>query len=189
LTTIFTTVTAVTEFKNVSHQWKALGYPSADALMPPVLELLNGFPGLATRWCCQGHRPFDDFYIMFGATAEGYAILVELYLRLKERLAGLEDFFPRGNTPGMVYKNDLELKMTTRLNNPSSDLPDRAFNVFILAVNNVADEVSRVNLVNHLLAALQEMNPNATVVPAPARLPKHQRQSVGRKIKTFFSKR
>lgn len=42
----------------------SINYEEIDVLMRPIIEILNKY-GVTTKFCCQGHKDYDQVYIMF----------------------------------------------------------------------------------------------------------------------------
>ena len=66
------------EFK----EFKGNGFPNCDPLMIPIITKLNMLGGIATRYCCQGHKVeggFSDTYIMLVITQDKLPLLMRLF--------------------------------------------------------------------------------------------------------------
>jgi hypothetical protein len=105
--TVFSTAEQVETLKQRALDWEQDGFPGIDEKFKVSMPLLNRLPHVAPVYSCTGHvvrevetkrTKRSDFYIIFAATEEGFAILSQLYLNLQKRLI---DSYTRRH---LVYK-------------------------------------------------------------------------------------
>ena len=75
--------------KSKFKEFKGNGFPNCDPLMIPIITKLNMLGGIATRFCCQGHKVeggFSDTYIMLVITEDKLRLLMRLYAMLNNTI-------------------------------------------------------------------------------------------------------
>lgn len=76
-------------FKTYYNTWKSNNFPEGDSEILPLLELFSPIAGLAPVFSCSGHEPsyketsLKNFSIQFAATAEGFAVLQNIYIQAR----------------------------------------------------------------------------------------------------------
>lgn len=178
--TIFANEADVEELKVRAQAWKCAGYPTADPLIPEVLDLVLQFPGIAPVWSCEGHTVVINeklqrtgFYMMFSATEDGFKILQELYVKVRDRLFLLQQahdtwrtklyekhkaqfptpvaFMLPDHTP-VCKANLLTITITSRID----PIHGKWHNVFNLNAD-TSHEATKKIFFDHLLIVLNEM--------------------------------
>ena len=84
-------------------EFKANGFPNCDTLMIPIITKLNMLVGVATRYCCQGHKVeggLSDTYVML--------VITEGKLPLLMRLFGMLNNTIHLTNPKAVFNSKLE---------------------------------------------------------------------------------
>lgn len=154
--------------------WKNLGYPSCDEEIRPMIELLGQARNFCPVFSCSGHDPLVtvshpdkvqerekifDFYVMFGATEQGFQELYELVSDVGEQLLDhhrTEAPTGRQRDFGHIAMSDLRLSITPRacpFRNDSS-----YYRAVLLTAARTNHATRRANFISMVMRALDKLN-------------------------------